>query len=46
MSVVTIIVALVVIFIAWKALTGVVKIGAILASVLVAAYLLSQGGAS
>ncbi|MEO6389030.1 MAG: hypothetical protein ABIT16_10790 [Croceibacterium sp.] len=44
MSIVTIIIALVVVFIAWKVLTGVLKIGAILAVVLLAAYLLSRGG--
>ncbi|MGN6496325.1 MAG: hypothetical protein ACTHK5_03160 [Tsuneonella sp.] len=44
MSIVTIIIALVVIFIAWKVLTGVLKIGAILAIVVVAAFLLSRGG--
>ncbi|MEO6153796.1 MAG: hypothetical protein ABIT09_01900 [Croceibacterium sp.] len=44
MSIVTIVIALVVVFIAWKLLTGVLKIGAILAVVLIAAYLLSRGG--
>lgn len=43
MSIVAIIVALILVFIAFKVLTGILKIGAILAVVLIAAYLVSQG---
>ncbi|WP_305096163.1 hypothetical protein [Croceibacterium aestuarii] len=43
MSIATIVIALVLVFIAWKVLTGLLKIGAILAVVVIAAYLLSQG---
>lgn len=44
MSIATIIIALVLIFIAWKVLMGVVKVGAILLIVVAAAWFLSQGG--
>ncbi len=43
MSIVTIIIALVLIVIAFKVLTGLLKIGAILAIIAIAAYLFSQG---
>ena len=43
-SIVTIIVALVLAFIAWKVLMGVVKFGAIILIVVAAIYFLSQGG--
>ena len=44
MSIATIIIALVLIFIAWKVLMGVVKVGAILLIVVAAAWFLTQGG--
>ncbi len=44
MSVVTIIVALILAFIAWKVLTGVIKIGALVLVGAVAIYLISRGG--
>jgi hypothetical protein len=44
MSIVTIIIALVLIFLAWKVLMGVVKFGAIVLILAAAAYFLSQGG--
>jgi hypothetical protein len=43
MSIATIVIALIVIFIAWKVLSGVLKIGAILLIVVAAAYVLSRG---
>ncbi|WP_162935601.1 hypothetical protein [Tsuneonella amylolytica] len=43
-SIVTIIVALVLIFLAWKVLMGVVKFGAIILIIVAAIYFLSQGG--
>lgn len=43
MGIATIVIALVLAFIAWKVLTGIIKIGVILAIVVLAAYLLSQG---
>ena len=45
MTTATVVIALVVIFIAWKVFSGLLKVGAILAIVVVAAYLLSQGAA-
>ena len=44
MDIVTIVVALVLAFIAWKVLTGIIKIGAILAVVVLAAWFLTNGG--
>ena len=44
MSVATVLIALVLAFIAWKVLTGVIKIGAILLIVVAAAWFASQGG--
>ena len=44
MSIVTIIVALILAFIAWKVLTGVLKIGALVLVGVVAIYLISRGG--
>jgi hypothetical protein len=44
-SVATIIIALILVFIAWKVLTGVAKIGAIVLVIALAVYLLTQGGA-
>ena len=43
MDIATIVIALVLAFIAWKVLKGMIKIGVILALVVGAAYLLSQG---
>lgn len=43
MSLVTIIIAVVAIAIAWKILAGMIKIGVIVLVLAVAAYLLSQG---
>lgn len=43
MSIVTIIIALILMFIAFKVLTGILKFGAIIVIVLMAAYLFSQG---
>ncbi len=44
MDIVTIIVALVVIFIAWKVLTGIVKFGLIALVIAAAIWFLTQGG--
>ena len=44
MDIVTIVVALVLAFIAWKVLTGILKIGAILVVVVFAAWFLTNGG--
>ena len=44
MDIVTIVVALVLAFIAWKVLTGIIKIGAILVVVVLAAWFLTNGG--
>lgn len=44
MSIATIVIALVLIFIAWKVLMGVVKFGAIAVILLAAVWFLSQGG--
>jgi len=44
MEIGTIVIALILVFIAWKVLTGLVKVGAVLAVVALSAYLLSQGG--
>ena len=44
MTITTIIVALVLVFIAWKVLMGLVKFGAIALIVIAAIYFLSQGG--
>jgi hypothetical protein len=44
MSIVTILVALVAVFIAWKVLTGVIKLGVIALIAVAALYLLSRGG--
>ncbi|ANU08102.1 hypothetical protein [Paraurantiacibacter namhicola] len=43
MSIATILIALVVIFIAWKLLMGVAKFGVIVVVILAALYFLSQG---
>ena len=45
MDIVTIIVALVVIFIAWKVLSGLIKFGLIAVVIIAAIWFLSQGGA-
>ncbi len=44
MGIATIIIALILIVIAWKVLTGLLKVGAIVVVVALAAYLLTQGG--
>ena len=44
MSVVTILVALVLAFLAWKLVTGVIKFGLIAVIVIAALYFLTQGG--
>ncbi len=44
MSIATIIIALVLIFIAWKVVKGVVKVGLIALIIVAAIYFLSQGG--
>ena len=44
MEISTIIVALILIFIAWKVLMGLVKFGAIAVILIAAAYLFTQGG--
>ena len=44
MDIVTIIVALVLVFIAWKALAGLIKFGAIALVVVAAIWFVSQGG--
>ncbi len=43
MDIVTILIALVLIFVAWKVLMGLVKFGAIALIVIAAVYFLSQG---
>ena len=45
MDIVTIIVALVLVFIAWKVLMGVIKFGAIALIVIAAIWFISQGNA-
>ncbi|MXP09438.1 hypothetical protein [Pseudoblastomonas halimionae] len=45
MEIGTIIIAAIVIFIAWKLLTGLIKFGLIAAVILGAIYFLTQGGA-
>lgn len=44
MAITTIIVALVLIFIAWKVVTGIVKFGLIALIIVAAIWLLTQGG--
>jgi len=44
MSIATIVIALILIVIAWKVLTGLLKVGAIVIVVALTAYLLTQGG--
>ena len=44
MDIVTVLIALVVCFIAWKVLTGIIKFGLIAVVLLGAVYFLSQGG--
>ncbi len=44
MDVVTILVALVLIFIAWKVLTGIIKFGLIALVIVAAIYFVTQGG--
>jgi hypothetical protein len=44
MDIVTVIIALVVIFIAWKLLTGIVKFGLIALVIAAAIWFLTQGG--
>ncbi|WP_369025157.1 hypothetical protein [Qipengyuania sp. RANM35] len=44
MSIVTVLIALVVCFIAWKVLTGIIKFGLIAVVLVGALYFLSQGG--
>jgi len=44
MSIVTILVALVLAFLAWKLVTGVIKFGLIAVIVIAALYFLTQGG--
>lgn len=44
MDIVTILIALVLIFIAWKVLTGIVKFGLIAVVILAAIWFLTQGG--
>ena len=44
MDIVTIIVALVLIFIAWKVLTGIIKFGLIALVIVAAIWFLTQGG--
>ena len=44
MSIATLIIALILIVIAWKVLTGLLKVGAILLIVAMAAYFLSRSG--
>jgi hypothetical protein len=44
MDIVTILVALVLIFIAWKVLTGIIKFGLIAVVILAAIWFLTQGG--
>ena len=44
MAIGTLVVALILVFVAWKVLTGILKVGAILLVVAAAAWFLSQGG--
>ena len=44
MSIVTILIALVLAFLAWKLVTGVIKFGLIAVIIIAAIYFLSQGG--
>ena len=44
MSIVTILIALVLLFVAWKVITGIIKFGVMALIVLVAGYLLYSGG--
>jgi hypothetical protein len=44
MSIVAIVVALIAAFIAWKVLTGIIKLGVIALIAVAAIYFLSQGG--
>jgi len=44
MEIGTIIIALILVFIAWKVLTGLIKVGAVVLIVALAAYFLTQGG--
>ena len=44
MSIATIVIALILVFIAWKVLTGLLKVGAIVLVIAVAIYFLAQGG--
>jgi hypothetical protein len=44
MDIVTILVALVLIFIAWKVLSGIIKFGLIAVVIVAAIYFLTQGG--
>ncbi|MGX7895138.1 hypothetical protein [Tsuneonella sp. HG222] len=44
MSIATIVIALVLAFIAWKVLTGVIKIAAIVGIIALAIWFVSQGG--
>ncbi len=44
MSIATIIIALILVFIAWKVLTGLLKVGAIVLVIALAVYFLAQGG--
>ena len=44
MDIVTVLIALVVCFIAWKVLTGIIKFGLIAVVLVGAVYFLSQGG--
>lgn len=44
MDIVTVIVALIVVFIAWKVLTGIVKFGLIALVIAAAIWFLTQGG--
>ena len=44
MSIATIVIALILIVVAWKVLTGLLKVGAIVIVIALAVYLLTQGG--
>ncbi len=44
MSIATIVIALILIVIAWKVLTGLLKVGAIVLVIALAVYFLAQGG--
>jgi hypothetical protein len=44
MSIATIVIALVLAFIAWKLLTGLIKVAAIVGIIALAAWFVSQGG--